>query len=28
VMSQTQRLIKEVLPAVGRRWPKLSKKQE
>jgi probable F420-dependent oxidoreductase len=28
VMSQTQRLIKEVLPAMGRRWPKLSKKQE
>jgi probable F420-dependent oxidoreductase len=28
VMSQTQRLIKEVLPAMGRRWPKLAKKQE
>ena len=28
VMSQTQRLIKEVLPAVARRWPKLAKKQE
>jgi len=28
VMGQTQRLIKEVLPAVARRWPKLAKKQE
>jgi probable F420-dependent oxidoreductase len=28
VMSQTQQLIEEVLPAVARRWPKPAKKQE
>jgi len=28
VMNQTQRFIKEVLPAVARRWPKLANEQE